>query len=489
VSQAKRPLTISREEFHVLYEQGEDALYAIFTELLSTLNQFETRISELEGRLSKTSRNSSKPPSGDGFGKRTRSLRSKSEKPSGGQPEHPGSTLEWREKPDSVLEYPVHKCQGCGQSLTSVPVKGQNCRQVFDLPEIELFVTEHRADEKTCPHCGVHNQGEIPAEAKTLVQYGPRLKARMVYLMEGQLLPAQRSCEVMKDLMGAPISEGTLFTTREQCFEALAPLDAEIHAALIQTEVLQGDETGIRVKGQLSWLHVACTSGLTYYFIHAKRGQTALDEMGIWPKFKGKAVHDGFKSYSSYACQHFLCNAHHLRELQFLVERYQQAWAYQMIVLLVTSLTLVQAAQADGKSVLDSEQLGALTARYEAILAQGLAANPRAEHPNEQPKPRGRPKQTPARNLLERLREQQSAVLGFLHDFAVPFDNNLAERDLRMVKLKQKISGGFRSTSGAKMFCRIRGAISTWRKQNHPLLQSLVDLFSGKIPTLRLQPE
>jgi transposase len=456
---------------------------------LARINRFESRITELEGRLSKTSRNSSKPPSGDGFVKRTRSLRTKSNKASGGQPKHPGSTLEWREGADFVVEHPLDQCQGCGQSLATVAVESVLCRQVFDLPPMELWVTEHRAEEKTCPHCGEHNQGQFPAEANTVVQYGPRLKAAMVYLMEGQLLPAQRSCEVLEDLMGAPISEGTLFTTREQCFEALAPLDAEIHAALIQADVLQGDETGIRVKGQLYWLHVACTSGLTYYFVHGKRGQAAMDEMGIWPEFKGKAVHDGWKSYASYECEHFLCNAHHLRELLFLVERYHQTWAYQMILLLVTSLTLVQSAQAVKKQALDSEQIVALTARYEAILEQGLTANPRVEHPSEQPKPRGRPKQTPARNLLERLRDQQSSVLGFLHDFAVPFDNNLAERDLRMVKLKQKISGGFRSIDGAKMFCRIRAAISTWRKQKQPVFATLIALFSGNTPTLLPQPE
>lgn len=484
MSPAKRPTQISREEFHALYEQGEDALYVWFTEVLGKVEKLETRITDLENRLSKTSRNSSKPPSGDGFGKRTRSLRTKSDKPSGGQADHPGSTLEWREVADHIEIHPVHQCQGCGQSLASVPVASVLSRQVFDLPPIELVVVEHQAQEKTCPHCGTFNQGEFPAEVTTVVQYGPRLKAAMMYLMEGQLLPAQRSCEVIAELMGVPLSEGTLFTTRRQCFENLAPLDEAIHAALIQAEVLHGDETGMRVQGQLNWLHVACTSGLTYYFVHAKRGQTALDEIGIWPAFQGKAVHDGWKSYLSYACAHFLCNAHHLRELQFLFERYQQGWAYQMILLLVTSLTLVQSAQAQGHRALDADQLTALTTRYESILAQGLAANPRVERPPDAPKSRGRPKQSPMRNLLERLRDQQAAVLGFLHDFAVPFDNNLAERDLRMVKLKQKISGGFRSKDGAKMFCRIRSAISTWRKQKRPVFQALIDLFSGKTPTL-----
>jgi transposase len=311
----------------------------------------------------------------------------------------------------------------------------------------------------------------------------------MVYLMEGQLLPSERTCEVLKDLLGVAVSEGTLYTTRAQCFKHLEPIEQEIQERLVQSQVAHFDETGLRVNSQLWWLHVACSNGLTYYFVHPKRGQEAMEAMAILPEFEGKAIHDGWKSYAGYGCEHFLCNAHHLRELQFILERYGQWWAFQLSLLLVTILCQVQVAQADGQRALPPEQLQAFEARYQAILAQGFAANPMPAPPADAPKKRGRPKRSPPRNLLERLRSQQASVLGFMYDFEVPFDNNPAERDLRMMKLKQKISGCFRSADGAKMFCRIRGYLSTLRKQDRNVLDALVGLFSGKPEPLLPQPE
>ena len=249
------------------------------------------------------------------------------------------------------------------------------------------------------------------------------------------------------------------------------------------------DETGLRVNGKLWWLHVACTNGLTYYFVHLKRGQVAMDEMAILPKFSGKTIHDGWKSYQGYACEHFLCNAHHLRELRYVLEHYEQWWAYQLSLLLVTILSQVQAAKAQGQTALPLGQIRAFENRYRDILEQGFAANPMpTSHPN-QPKKRGRIKRSPPRNLLERLRSQQASVLGFMVDFDVPFDNNQAERDVRMMKLKQKISGCFRSVDGARIFCRIRGYLSTLRKQDQIILDALIGLFSGRPVNLVPQPK
>ena len=214
-----------------------------------------------------------------------------------------------------------------------------------------------------------------------------------------------------------------------------------------------------------------------------------MHEMGVLPEFSGKAIHDGLKSYAGYDCEHFLCNAHHLRELRFILDHYGQWWAYQLSVLLVTILYQVQAANADGQTVLPDDQLQAFEARYTEILEQGFAANPIPTPPPDAPKKRGRPKRSPPRNLLERLKAQQASVLGFMYDFEVPFDNNQAERDLRMMKLKQKVSGCFRSTEGARMFCRIRGYLSTLRKQGHNVLDALMGLFSGNPITLLPQPE
>jgi len=483
------PRRISREEIRQVYRQGEEAVIALVEGLLDRLEQLEARVEELEGKASKTSRNSSKPPSGDGFGKRTKSLRSKSEKTSGGQAEHPGHTLEWSVEVEQVVKHPVTQCEGCGASLEQEPVEQWGLRQVYDIPAIKLEVSEHRVEVKHCPHCGQKNEGQFPAEATNVVQYGPRLKGVMVYLMEGQLLPSARVCELLSEVLGVEVSEGTLYTTREQCFQQLEPIASEIQATIAASAVVHFDETGMRVNGKLWWLHVACTSGLTYYFVHPKRGAVAMDEMGMLPKFAGKAIHDGWKSYEDYGCDHFLCNAHHLRELQFILERYDQSWAFQMSLLLVTILRQVQAAQHQGQTALPPDQVQAFEARYQVILNQGLAANPHLAPPPDDPKKRGRAKQSPPRNLLLRLQSKQASVLGFLYDFAVPFDNNQAERDIRMIKLKQKISGSFRSTDGAKMFCRIRGYLSTLRKQGQNVLDALIALFSGKPKALLLQPE
>ena len=472
-----------------MYAQGEEAVVSLVTMLVAQLGQLESRVEHLEERLSKTSRNSHKPPSGDGFGKRTNSQRRKSEKSSGGQPGHQGHNLEWSNEVDAVETHPVSDCSVCGASLVAVAVEATLQRQVFDLPPIELRITEHQVEVKCCPHCGQHGQGDFPAAASNVVQYGPRLKAMMVYLMEAQLLPSKRSCEVLSDLLGVKVSEGTLYTTRVQCFEHLEPIEQAIQATVVNANVVHFDETGMRVNGRLWWLHVACTNGLTYYFVHPKRGQDGMDEMAILPAFVGKAIHDGWKSYAGYDCEHFLCNAHHLRELQFILERYGQGWAYQMSLLLVTILCQVQTAKAQGQKVLPAEQLHAFEARYAAVLEQGFAANPIAPPPPDAPKKRGRPKRSPPQNLLKRLQSQQASVLGFMDDFEVPFDTNQAERDLRMMKLKQKISGCFRSEEGATMFCRIRGYLSTLRKQNRNLLDDLIALFSGNPQPLMPQPE
>ena len=489
MSQPKHRFKLSEDEIRAVYRQGEEAVVSLVTQLLERLEAVESRLEALEKRPKKTSRNSHKPPSGDGFGKRTQSLRTKSDKSSGGQPGHPGSTLEWSETVDWVETHDVTSCGGCGASLEAVAPERWLARQVFDIPSIELMVTEHQVAVKCCGQCGQETQGCFPAEASNVVQYGARLKSMMVYLMDAQLLPSARTCEVLRDLLGVNVSEGTLYTSRTQCFEQLASIEQETHEALVNASKVHFDETGLRVNGHLWWLHVACTDGLTYYFVHSKRGQVAMDEMAILPEFSGKAIHDGWKSYQGYGCEHFLCNAHHLRELRYLLEQYGQWWAYQLSLLLVTILSLVQAAKAQGKTALAFEQIEAFETRYADILEQGFAANPIPTPPDNAPKKRGRPKRSPPRNLLERLRSQQASVLGFMYDFEVPFDNNQAERDMRMMKLKQKTSGCFRSVDGARMFCRIRGYLSTLRKQTQPILDALICVFSGQPVSLAPQPE
>jgi transposase len=477
---SKVPLQITEDEIRAIYAEGEEAVIALVKSLVDRINGLETRVEALENQLKKNSHNSSKPPSSDGFGKRSKSLREKSDRRSGGQPGHPGSTLEWCEAPDSVVIHPVETCSDCGCNLEQVPVLDQEVRQVHDLPMVQIAVTEHQCEIKCCPACNRLNRGEFPRAVQHGVQYGPTLQGLILYLLDVQLLPSARVCELLWEVYGLEVSEGTLYNVRSRCFEALDEAEQEIQAALLDAPVVHFDETGFRVKNKLWWLHVACTDGLTFYFVHTKRGKIAMDAMNILPQFKGTANHDGLKSYAQYdQVLHSLCNAHHLRELIFIVERYEQVWASQMIALLVEMNEAVKGAKALEQIALDASQLADFERRYHEILQAGFAENPAIPLPDDQTKPRGRPKQHPAKNLLDRLQSQSEAVLRFIHDFQVPFDNNQAERDLRMMKLKQKISGCFRSEQGAVSFCRIRSYLSTLRKQGINVLDALFQLFMG----------
>ena len=500
MSQAAPKLSISREEISAAYAAGEEAVVALVEglshahialveELVSQHLALEERIKALEDQQKKNSRNSSKPPSGDGFGKRTKSLRKKSERASGGQKGHPGRTLEWREAVDEVVNHTVSVCEGCGHSLVNAPVVEHECRQVHELPPLDLQVIEHRAEVKHCGECETISRGVFPADVSSRVQYGSGVRAMMVYLMDAQLLPSDRAREVFSEVFGCELSEGTLYNTRAQCFEQLAPIEQQIKAGIEAAAVMHNDETGLRVNGKLWWLHVASTAELTYYFINAKRGREAIEQMDVLPNFDGVSVHDGWASYFLYDCAHVLCNAHHLRELRFIVERYEQPWAEQMITLLCEIKAQVECAKADGKQALSTEQLSDFEQQYQILLTAGFEANPPPPVAADAPKRSGRQKQSPPKNLLDRLERHDTAVLAFMFDFRVPFDNNQAERDVRMMKLKQKISGCFRTAAGGQQFCRIRGFISTVRKQGLTVLDALRSVLSSSPVPLRFLPE
>jgi transposase len=298
-----------------------------------------------------------------------------------------------------------------------------------------------------------------------------------VYLVQQQLLPYERACEVIEDLLGPPMSVGTLAGLVERCAQQLDPVEQQIKAALRRAEVLHQDETGLYVAGQRHWMHVSATEQLTHYAVHPKRGKEALDAIGILADFHGVSVHDGWRSYWQYACQHALCNVHHLRDLTFLYEEQQQDWADRMKTLLLDIKAAVEQARAEGRSSLHPREVADWKAQYAARLSEGYRANP-PDPPPEAGK-RGRRKQSAARNLLDRLSTHQQAVLLFLDNFAVPFDNSLAERDIRMVKVQQKVSGCFRSEAGAVAFCRIRGYLSTLRKQGFAVLTALEQALVG----------
>jgi transposase len=476
-----RPLPLSREEFQSIYDAGPDAVYALierlWTQQAQGIEVLEARVKALEDRLSKDSHTSSKPPSSDPPAKQPRSLRSKSGRKPGGQPGHEGKTLPLVETPDEVVLHPLTECPHCQGGLETVPVVTVERRQVVELPPIQAHVTEHQAEVKQCPRCGVLSRGVFPTEVTAPVQYGPRLCAVGVYLTGYELLPYGRSGELMADLFGVSVSEGTLYRFMQTASEVLEPTERALKGALTKAEVAHFDETGGRIAGKLRWFHIASTATLTLYAWHPKRGQVAMTEIGILPGFGGIACHDAWASYFAFGSPHSLCNGHHLRELAFLIERYDQAWAEKMATVLREAYRTVEAAKAGGETALDPTVVEGIERRYREQIAEGYAANPASERV---PGRRGKVKQAPARNLLDRLSRYETETLRFLHDFRVPFDNNQAERDVRMLKVQQKVSGGFRSEAGASAFCRVRSYLSTARKQGHNVLVALVQAFRGQ---------
>jgi transposase len=449
---------MTREQAQAIYRAGEETVVRVLGEWSREMDQLKAdfavlkaenlalrgecrtlreKVQALEEQVAKDSHNSSKPPSSDGLAKpKPKSLRPPSDRPTGGQPGHPGHTLRRVDQPDHTVRHAVERGKDCGRSLAKQTPDRVERRQVFELPEPKLEITEHQGEVKTCA-CGCVNRAAFPAEAAAPVQYGPRVKSVAVYLKEYQLLPFDRLTEIMRDLFACEsFSQGTLANFDADCSRRLEPVEAAIRDLTTQSEVAGFDETGVRAVGSLHWLHTVSTQFLTWYYAHKRRGRQAMDAAGILPGYRGCAVHDFWESYLDYHCDHAFCNGHLLRELIFLWEEQNQKWAKSMIDHLLGIKDAVAAART-----------------------AGLAALPEAD--------------------LDRFHNHPEGILAFMRNFSVPFDNNLSERDLRMMKLRQKISGTFRNFDALVDFCRIRGYVSTARKNGLNALAALRRVFSG----------
>ena len=477
------PTEFNRDQLEKMDKQSLiDLVEVLFTRLheLETLVQEQAvTIQALQDQLAKNSRNSGKPPSSDGLKKlRTRSLRQKTGRKPGGQKGHQGNTLTMSDQPDHIEPHLLDSCPQCQGDLSRVSPSGYVRRQVFDVPPVRLEVTEHQAEIKVCPHCQETVQAAFPPEVSQPVQYGSRLKAQASYLNSYHFIPHARTCELFGDFYNHTPAAALVKEANQAVQTGSQPAVEAIYDQLIRAEVEHFDESGLRVAGQTQWLHVASTEALTYYELHPKRGQAAMQDIGILPNFSGRAVHDHWPSYQTFDnCDHAYCNAHHLRELQFVTDQYQQPWAVQMAHLLLDIKAEVAQTALVAES-LPPERITHFEQRYDYLLHQGFAANPPSVDPP--PKQRGRTRQSPPKNLLDRLDHHKPDVLAFMYDFRVPFDNNLAERDIRMVKVKQKISGSFRTPTGADTFCAIRSYISTARKQGLNVIDAIYDAFVGQ---------
>jgi transposase len=457
-----------------LWRLARSALIELILAFQERVAQLEQRLQALEGRLAQNSSNSHQPPSSDGLKKpraKSRSLRTRSGRKPGAQPGHPGQTLQRVQTPDHTQVHKLSVCPQCSKGgLNRQPVLDYQSRQVFDLPPRPLEVTEHRAEIKSCPHCGAQVRAQFPSGVRAPVQYGPRFQSLMVYLNQQQLLPYDRLARLCEDLFGQPLSAGTLVAANERVFAQLEPFAQVLVKQVPQAPVVHLDESGLRVGGTLHWLHVASTAELTFYGVHPKRGTEAMDALGIIGACRQWVVHDHWKPYFSYGeCWHALCNEHLLRELKFLWEEQREVWARQLSDLL---LALHRRRQQHGP--FGERQFKRALKKYRTVVRRGRYRHPRLTSGQ------GHRAQSKAANLLDRLEDFDWSILAFLWDQRVPFTNNQGEQDIRMIKVRQKISGCFRTLHGAHVFCRIRSYLSTCRKQGHNLWEAIQRAVVGQ---------
>jgi transposase len=475
------PPKLPRPDLSTLSETDKDKLIVHLMDmidgLLAQVFTLTAKVEKLERQVAKNSENSSKPPSSDGLAKKppkTSSLRGKSGKKVGGQPGHQGKTLERAAEPTTTRDHPLPgQCSRCHSALPLGQVQVLERRQVFDVPASAFDVIEHRTYTVACS-CGQRHDSAFPPEVSETVQYGPNVRALGVHLTQGQMLPYARAAELISELYGLQISPATLLAWVGEASAALQGTADVIARQLHHAPVLCADESGLRVDGKLHWMHVAATATLTWYGLHEKRGVDAMAAHGILPKRIGVLVHDCWAPYWKLDDGlHALCNAHLLRELVYVQQLTEQSWATALAEMLLNAQRLSVAARQK-QQPLDADTIAAFAAVYDDIVREGEQLHPVILKPNGKPG-----KQSEAHNLLHRFRLHADAILRFISDPAVPFSNNIAERAVRMPKVKQKISGCFRTVMGANNFCTIRSCLDTLRKQGHSMLEVLRRAFIG----------
>jgi transposase len=452
-----------REQLERLRQENEQLKEEnrILKDLVQALT---AKIVELEARLNKNSRNSNNPPSSDGPKRRVKNSRTPSGKPSGGQVGHTGYTKELVNTPDTVVELKPQTTCDCGGTI--VETERFTLRQVTDVQPVKVLTVEYRAHEGVCQRCGKVHKASFPEPVVGTNSYGENIQAIVTYLTDYQLLPLQRTTELMSDLFGLKISQGMIVSAGQKIYEKLEPVEECMKEEILESEVVGFDESGMRVNGKNQWLHSASTEKGTVYAIHPKRGRAAMDDIGILPNYTGTAIHDHWKSYYHYDnCAHGECNEHHLRSLKFLYEELGFTWAQEMACHLLRIKQHVEWSKRFGADRLEQCDIE----EYERIYREILGRAPQSKDTHIE-----------SRRMAKRLAEFESETLLFMLDFKVPFTNNLTERDIRMPKAKQKISGGFRSEAGAKAFARIRGFVSTLKKRGKNVLSGLVAATKGE---------
>lgn len=488
--QPEPPIPLRPEVFASLPEEAKIYIQSLEKQVVWLMTQMQgliAKVQELEARLAKDSSNSSKPPSSDGLRKKpkTSSLRGKSGKKPGGQPGHTGRTLEQVSNPNYVEIHSPKACELCQNDLSETAAVRVETRQVFDLPQVAVEVTEHRVEIKLCPCCGHSSKGQFSENVKAPTQYGERVRALSAYFQHQHLIPFERVSQMFEDLYGISLSPGSCHNANKRLFKNLEVFETNLKAHLLACAVLNFDETGIRCEKKLHWVHVTSSATATFYGMHAKRGQEALNDLDILPKFKGVAVHDHWFPYFAYEqVQHGLCNAHHLRELKYVFEQEKGEWAQKMTTLLLKANKLTDQARNQGEQKMGLEDIEMVRQEYSRIILEGARHYQATTELEIEETAQG--SQRAGFNLFKRLLRKMDVVLAFIRDLEVPFTNNQAEQDLRMLKVKQKISGCFRSFQGGVISCRIRSYISTARKQGWKILDALIDAIRGSPRSLPL---